>query len=620
MIELKSKFIFAPLKTGYGDGSGIITQKHEDFYLRRSKYLGAVTLEPLYLAKGLRELPTQIGIDNENKIENLVKLNTSIQSSGTKVIAHLNHPGRMANPLLPGNYHVSATDKPCENGGATPEKMDEAGMKHAINLFVGSAQRAEKAQFDMIELQFGHGYLLAQYLSPLVNDRADDFGGSFENRTRFPLMVLKAVSEAVSIPLIARISGDEMIPGGITIDEMLEFSNILANNGIQAIHVSAGTVCSSPPWFFQHMFIPKGKTWEMAKKIKRNVTLPIIFVGRINTPEDIEKLEQNYQADYLAIGRALVADPDFLGKHLGFLHERIRPCLACSEGCLGGVKAGTGLQCLVNPLVGQENETLDPVSDPKYFAVIGGGLAGMEAALTLKKRGHTVDLFEKDKLGGQFNLASLPPKKETLKKIVDYYIQELLEYKINVIDREATAEDIKKNDYYDAAILATGSLPAIPPIKGLKDYFWAEVLLEQNLPENKNVVVIGGGLIGIEIAHKLVKKGNNVTVVEMLEGIARGMEMISKKLTLKVLEQSGVKILANSTVKNIEDGSVHIEGKESQILENIDHIILASGMKSYNPLEEKLIGKIPVYVVGDAKVVGKAQDAIASAYNLTKGL
>jgi len=619
-MELKNKFIFAPIKTGYSDGNGIITPRHIDFYLRRSEYLGAITLEPLYLAKGLRELPTQIGIDNDDKIENIVTLNTSIHRSGTKVIAHLNHPGRMANPLIPGNYHVSSTDKPCENGGASPRKMDETEMKHAINLFVTSATRAEEAQFDAIELQFGHGYLMAQFLSPLVNDRNDDFGGSFENRIRFPLMILKAVSDAVSLPIIARISGAEMIPGGITIDEMLEFSKILAGNGVQAIHVSAGTVCSSPPWFFQHMFVPKGKTWEIAKKIKQSISSPVIFVGRINTSEDIEKLEQDYQADYIAIGRALVADPDFVGKYLGLVKGRIRPCLACSEGCLGGVKSGKGLQCLVNPLVGKDNETLQPAAESKYFAVIGGGLAGMEVALTLKKKGHTIDLFEKDKLGGQFNLASLPPKKDTLKKIVDYYEHELSDQKINIIHKEATAEDIDKNNYYDAIILATGSLPATPPIKGLKEYFWAEVLLEQNLPVNKNVVVIGGGLIGIEIAHKLTKKGNNVIVVEMLEGIARGMEMISKKLTLKDLEQSGVKILASSTVKAIENSSVHIEGKESQILRKIDHVILASGMKSYNPLEKKLDGKIPVYVVGDAKVVGKAQDAITSAYNLARVL
>ena len=274
MIELKNQFIFAPVKLGYGD-NGYVNNKHTAFYNARGRYLGAVTPEPLYLNKGLREIPTQLGIDDDDKIEGLQKLVASIHESGAKVIAHLNHPGRMANPKISGNYFISSTDKSCENGGATPKKIDSEDIDSIIQLFVDAAVRVKEANFDIIELQFGHGYLLAQFISPFVNDRADDYGGTFENRIKFPLKVLKAVKDAVNLPIIARISGDEMLPNGIKLPEMITFSKILAQNGVAAVHVSAGTVCSTPPWYFQHMFIPKGKTWEMAKKVKEKINIPV---------------------------------------------------------------------------------------------------------------------------------------------------------------------------------------------------------------------------------------------------------------------------------------------------------------------------------------------------------
>jgi len=619
MLQLKNQFIFAPIKLGYSDGNGHVTEKHISFYSARSKHLGAITLEPLYMDKGLREIPTQLGMDNNDKIEGLKKLVNLIHASGTKVIAHLNHPGRMANPKIPGNYFISSTDKPCENGGAVPKKMNEKDMEDVIKLFIESAKRAEKTGFDILELQFGHGYLMAQFISPNVNNRTDEYGGSFENRVKFPLRVLKAVKESTPLPIIVRISGDEMIPNGIKLSEMIAFSKILQENGADAIHVSAGSVCSTPPWFFQHMFIPKGKTWGMAQKIKKNINIPVIFVGRINTFSTIEKLKSEFSADYIAVGRALVADPEFVGKYLGEIKETPRPCLACSDGCLGGVKSGEGLSCVVNPLVGNDLFELKKTEHPKNYAVVGGGLAGMEAALTLTKRGHKVTLYEKDKLGGQFNLASLPPNKETLSKLVDYYKDELKNYGIPVVYKEVSEEDILTNKY-DEVILATGAEPAIPRIEGLTKYFWAEVLSDENLFQNKKVVIIGGGLIGIEIAHKLLKRNNEVIIVEMFGEMARGMEMIEKALTLKSLKQQNVPVYLNSRVTKVVGEKVFIEGEKQIVIENVDHIIVAAGMKSYNPLESKLKGKISLHVVGDAKKVGKAQDAIRDGFETASKL
>ena len=618
MIQLRNEFIMAPVKLGYSDGSGVVTQRHIDFYNERSKHIGAVTLEPLYMDPGLRELPTQLGIDNNQKAEGLNNLTNLIHNNGAKAIAHLNHPGRMANPKIPGNYFWSSTDKPCENGGATPEKMDREKMDTVIRLFVDSAKRAVDSGFDIIELQFGHGYLFAQFISPSVNNRTDEYGGSFENRIKFPVEVLKAVKDAVDIPLIARISADEMIPAGFHMDDMIRFSKILESNGIDALHITAGTACSTPPWFFQHMFIPKGKTWEMASKIKENVNIPVIFVGKINSKKDIEFIKEKYHADYFAVGRAMVADPDFVGKYLGIKSGIIRPCLACAEGCLGGVKSGKGLGCVVNPRVNTGMAKVEKAPTTKRYAVVGGGLAGMEAAITLRDRGHDVDLYEKNNLGGQFNLAYLPPNKGNMKEIVDYFIEEIKihePHEVNLIKREATPKLIDTGNY-DAIIMATGAVPAVPPIKGLKEYYWTEFLEDEHLPKNQKVLVVGGGLIGLEVASKLMDGDNNVVIVEMLDEIARGMEMIEKALTVKKLKERKAEIFVNYKVVEVAGETVMIEGQEGiKKIEGVDKIVITTGMKSYIPFEYN--GVAPVYFVGDAKKVGKAQDAIHEAYELT---
>lgn len=619
MLTLNNPFIFAPIKTGYSDGSGAVNKRHLAFYRRRSQYLGAVIPEPLYLDKGLRELPTQIGIDDDNKIEGLKKLVNTFHEFDTQAIAHLNHPGRMANPKIPGNYFISSTHKPCEKGGATPKKIDREEMIKVVDQFVNGAVRAEKAGFDIIELQFGHGYLLAQFISPFVNDRTDEFGGSFKNRTRFPLEIFQAVLDSVNLPIIVRITGDEMIPDGIKLPETIELSKLLKKNGVSAIHVSAGTVCSSPPWFFQHMFVPKGKTWKMAKKIKKEINVPVIFVGRVNSHVDIEKLKKEYSAEYIAIGRALVTDPDFIGKYFAKVTGPIKPCLACVEGCLGGVKSGQGLQCLVNPEVGKEAETVKPAKQHKRYAVVGGGLAGMQAAITLSKRGHAVNLYEKNTMGGQFHLAPLTPHKSSMAALIPYFTDELKNNKVNIIYKEASKSELISK--YDGVILASGSKPVVPSIPGLNKFYWADIMLKENLPESKKVLIIGGGLIGVDIATALIPRNNKVIIVKRTTDFGEDMETIAKTLSLKMMREKGTIFSDNTHIKKIEGKTVYAEKSGTNIrFDDIDIIVVSTSMTSYNPLEKELEEKVPVYVIGDAKRVGNAQDAIRDGYETAKAL
>ena len=615
MLSLRNEYIMPPIKLGYSDGTGIVTAKHHNFYNLRSKHIGAISLEPLYMDSGLRELPTQLGIDDDNKLPGLQNLISVIHSNGAKVIAHINHPGRMANPKIPGNYHWSSTDKACENGGAIPLKMDRKMMDSVIQMHVESAIRAVKAGFDILEFQMGYGYLMAQFLSPAVNDRDDEYGGSFENRIKFPLEVFNAVRKAIEIPVIVRLSADEMIPNGFHPEEMKKLAKILEEQGADAIHVTAGNACSTPPWFFQHMFIQKGKTWEFATQIKEKVQIPVIFVGRITSLSDIKFIKENFGAEYISVGRAMVADPDFIGKITGMVKELVRPCLGCSEGCLGGVKSGKGLGCVVNPLVGTGLSEPEKVDKTKTFAIVGGGLAGMEAAVILTTRGHKVVLYEKNQLGGQWNLAWLPPKKESLKELSDYFINELNELKIEVRFEEATKDTLLKGKY-DGIIMATGALPAVPPIIGLKDYYWTEFLEDDQLPKDSKVLIIGGGLIGMEVASKLVDQNNEVIIVEMLEDVARGMEMIERALTLKKLKERNTQIITKNKVKEVDGDKVILEGESgTTVLRGVDKIVVATGMKPYHPFEIEN-KKVPVYFVGDSLKVGKAQEAIREAYEL----
>ncbi|MEG8947533.1 NAD(P)/FAD-dependent oxidoreductase [Rosettibacter firmus] len=621
-INLRNNFFMSPVKTGYGDSEGNITERHLAFWDKRSKHVAAVIFEPFFIDKKVRELATQIGIDDDNKIEGHKKLVEVVHQNGAKAVAHINHPGRMANPKLPNNIYLSASDIECPNGGQKPKALSIEEIKLVQQQYVDAAIRAEKSGYDFIELQFGLGYLIAQFISPNSNKRNDEYGGNLENRLRFGLEILQGIKSSVHLPIIVRLSGDEKYEGGLTINETIEIAKILEQEKIAALHITSGDACMSPPWYYQHHFIPKGKTWELAKKIKEKVTLPIITVGQINEPEDIEEILSNNAANFIAIGRALIADPDFVGKYLKQVEGRIRPCSSCLTGCLGRIKIGKGLQCEINPLVGRELEEITPALEKKNYAVVGGGLAGMQAALALKQRGHKVTLFEKDKLGGQFNFAPLPSQKNSLQKQIDYFVNEIKDKKIEVINKEATADDLIGK--FDGVIIATGSKPFIPPIEGLKEYHWAEILYEFNLPKNKNVLIIGGGLIGVEIANTLVDYGNNITIIEALDDIARDMEMVTRKLNLMKLKKANVQIFTNSIVSKIDGSKVYFtqtNGTDKEhILENIDVFVIAAGMRPNKELIEQLENKIPYYVVGDADKIGDAVSAIQSGYFIAKEL
>ncbi|MBW2108713.1 MAG: FAD-dependent oxidoreductase [Deltaproteobacteria bacterium] len=619
-VTLRNRFIMAPVKTAYGMPEGEVTDRHIAFYRRRMAHVGAMTPEPFYIHYDLREIPVQIGAHKDDMIPGLKKLAETIHSGGARAVGHISHPGRMANPNIETNIHVSSSEKPCPSIGKVPYRMSKDDIRHVQGLFVAAGQRIEKAGFDFLEVQCGHGHLVAQFLSPAVNDRTDEYGGSLENRMRFCLELLGRLKDAVMIPIIVRISGAEMFFGGFAIEDMITLSQALEDTGVTAIHVSSGSLCETPPWYFQYMAVPKGRTWEFAQAVKKHVKIPVIAVGQVNTAQDARHILSNQMADAVAVGRPLVADPDFVGKILGEVPGRIRPCAACLEGCVGGVKAGKGLMCLVNPRLGRDKSEfpLPKAKALKKVAVVGGGLAGMEAALTVKERGHDVVLFEQDQLGGQFNLACLAPRKKKFFRIIDYYSQRVQE-ELDVVFQKALPEDLVEK--FDVVILATGSKPIVPELPGVKDVFWAEIMRPENKPKDQTVVVIGGGLIGMEVAEALAENGNRVTIVKASKEMGRGMFPMAKKLTLMSLKEWGVTVLTETKVLRKEGNTVYVENRDGELaIEHVDAIVIAKGMEPETALENELAGKIDLYKIGDCSTVGKALDAIHSAFECAIGI
>jgi 2,4-dienoyl-CoA reductase (NADPH2) len=619
--NLRNEFLMAPVKTGYSDGDGRVTERHLHFYRRRADHVGAITPEPLYLDPALRELPDQMGIDDDDKIDGLSRLTETIHAGGAAAIAHLNHPGRMSNPDIEGTVQKSASATPCARTGVTPERMDHDEIQEAIDLYGEAARRAEAAGFDVIELQFGHGYLAAQFFSPAVNDREDGYGGSIENRARFAREVLGAVQDSSDLPILARITADDKIEGGIDFEDAQWLAETLEDSGVDAFHVTTGSICGRPPYFFQHMFTPKGDTWEYAERLGGTVDVPVVAVGRINEHADVDRLREESATDLIAVGRALVADPDFIGKYLGEVAGRVRPCMACSDGCLGGVKSGEGLGCVINPDVAREDELrFEPAPEHREYAVVGGGPAGLSAAEVLGKRGHEVTLFEANELGGAFRYAPLPPGKDPLRKGIDYFRDTLADLDtVEFAFREATADDLSG---YDEVLLATGSEPAVPPIDGLEDveYAGAEILETENLPRKERIMVIGGGYVGLEAADTLAEAGNDVLVIELLPDLGGNMIALEKGPLLERLSgRDHVELHRETDLIEVRDERAVAEKNGDRLSwEGIDQYVVATGVESYVPFQDDL--DVPTHLVGDAVEPGKAEDAIASGYDTARSL
>jgi len=624
-LDLPNRLVMAPVKTGFGDMSGEVTDRLIAYYRRRAEGgVGAVIVEPLYVDPAGKEHPRQLGIEAEAKVVGLRRLVEAIHAGGARAFAHLNHAGRAANTKASGRPPEAPSELVCPTTGATARAMTEERIEELVRVFAAAARRAREAGFDAVELQSGLGYLLAQFISPRTNLRTDAYGGDPKRRERFARAVVAAVREAIggAMPLTARISASEQVEGGLDLEAGRRLASRLVAWGVDAIHVASGSACDSPPWYYQHMSLPQRFNEELAGEIRKGLGAPVIAAGRLGDPEHLRQVLASGQADLVALGRPLVADPDLPRKLEQGRAEQVMICGSCLQGCLAGVKSGAGLACIVNPEVGHEAEPEARAPRPRAVVVVGGGPAGMTAATVAARRGHSVTLLERAELGGQFALAPLAPGKQAMQKTLSSMIRIARDAGAEIrCGVEADLEQVMALDP-EVVVLATGAAPVMPSIPGLEGALTGELVLTGKASTGQRVLVIGGGLVGIEVAEHLADLGREVTVVELLEEIARDMEPITRKLTLKRLASGAIEILTGVTVQRL-DGELALVSDASgeRDLGPFDSVVAAVGTRPVRTLLEPLVGRgVELHVVGDAEAPDQVLGAVRSAWEVARRL
>jgi 2,4-dienoyl-CoA reductase-like NADH-dependent reductase (Old Yellow Enzyme family)/thioredoxin reductase len=500
------------------------------------------------------------------------------------------------------------------------EQMRELTVEeiHSIALkFALAAVGAKLAGFDFVELHGAHGYLLSQFFSPAFNRRTDEYGGDLAGRMRFALECVSTTRTALGndYPIFFRIGAWEDMADGIKIEQAVQFAAELEKASVDVIDVSVGHLNESGFGASPGPDRPMGTFVHLAEAIKKNVTVPVVAVGRINTPDIAEALLVGGKADLVAIGRQLIADPFWPNKVAAGQVEDIVPCISCNV-CLDTAFTAEELKCSVNAALAKEAEyALRPADRKKKVLVVGGGPAGMEAARTAAMRGHGVVLWEKkEKLGGQLLLAAVAPYKEVIGRLNKYMAGQLKKAGVRVLlGHEVTADAVKRMRP-EVVVLATGSTPFVPDIPGSRgdNVVLASDVLAGKEEVGNRVVVIGGELVGCETADYLTQKGKTVTIVRRGPSMAANLNTRARDNLLARLTRNGVTMLTGVRYEEITDKGLVITNKEGK-RQNIgaDTIVLATGATPNTELAAELQGQnIALHVIGDCVTPGKISEAI----------
>ena len=470
-----------------------------------------------------------------------------------------------------------------------------------------------------MEIHGAHGYLITNFLSPFTNQRRDWYGGSRENRFRFLEQVFTRCKEYVGedFPIIVRLSGTDYEPGGMTIDDTIYYAQRLEQLGCAAIDVSGGDnhqmIHQVTP-----MQLDRGHNVWAAEAIKKVVKIPVFATGSITQPDFAEEILASGKADFISMGRPLLADPYWAKKAQEGHPEDISPCIRCNEGCLDrGNHLGKSINCTMNPTLGFEDAlAIRPADKVRKVAVVGGGPAGLKAADTAALRGHEVTLFEKRALGGWLHEASYPDFKADIRDALRYLVTQVNKHGVTVVEKEATAADLAG---FDAVIVATGTTPAGLPVPGADRpnvTLAVDALKEGGVRPTGQVVVVGGGLIGVETAVLFSRQPDTqVTILEMLPQIMNGCSDCDKIVYGGWIQENGVQVFTSSKVVSIGEEGVTFEQRSRRGTVPADHVFLATGMKPNQALYEELLAQgVMVYNVGDSQAPGKIYDAVHSGY------
>jgi 2,4-dienoyl-CoA reductase-like NADH-dependent reductase (Old Yellow Enzyme family)/thioredoxin reductase len=616
-IHLKNRIVMPGLASFLIGDDGSISDDTVEHYRRRAAGGPAMVIMEAHAIspEGLVSAH-QARIYDDRFIEGLAKIAAVIKSEGSVPAIQIHHGGRQTSIKVIKRKPLAPSPIPCPTIPGDVEPLTIDGIHEIVQKFGDAAKRAKEAGFELIEIHGAHGYLINQFLSKVSNHREDEYGGDTVGRSRFAIEITEEIRRRIGpqFALSFKISAQEFVSEGLTVKESIEILKLLVKAGVDIVQVSAGNDIT-PEWICQPMFMKKACLAESAARVKKALNIPVMAVGRINGPVVANEVLLKDQADLVCIGRGLLADPQLPNKAREERLDEIRICIACNT-CMESIFRKGRIECLVNPMLGREKEMrFVPTQKPKKIMVVGGGPGGLNVAWVAAKRGHKVHVFEKRRsLGGQLLPGSVPGHKKELLSLIKFQKKQIEKFGVTChLNQEVKAQDIQTFGP-DVVVLATGSLPAIPPVDGIDNtiVLTYEQVLNEAPPSFKQAVIIGGGATGLEMALHLAEYGCRVSVVEMLAEIGTGLETMTKKILLGKLKERNVNILTETRLMRIESaGAVVARSDGTEILMEADRVILATGTRPYNRLYEKVksLG-YETHQIGDCLETRSAKAAI----------
>lgn len=618
-LTLKNRIMMAPMVRNYVSADGRVTPRYIAHIARIARGgVGALIMEASYISPEGRGFVHELGLHEDGVVPGLRALVAAAHDAGAKIGIQLYHGGRQTGPHVTGMAPVAPSAIADPVVQAVPRALETSEVKALVKKYGDAAVRAKEAGFDFVEIHGAHGYLITQFLSAFTNTRTDEYGGSFEKRLRFANEVCEEVQSRVglSFPVVVRLSADEMVEGGISVDDTAKIAQSMVQHGADAIHVSVGNYASyAKGKMIPPMAMKDGVLLEYAAAVKRSVRVPVIAVGKLRNPADDAAVISRGDADFIALGRTLLADPEWPNKVREGKVSEIMPCIACNAGCISRLFAQQDVWCTVNPEAGREEMFAAPAHGKKKVVVVGGGPAGMSAAKEAAKRGHEVVLYEEQEmLGGQLFAAEAAPLREGWREFREALTAEISRLPIDVRLRTSFSVEAAQREKPDVVILATGADPVVPAIAGsdTTNVLVARDILEGKVQARDAVAVIGGGCAGAQAAEFLVDRGHKVTVIEAGDAIAVDAPMDERVLLLGRLAERGVSLMTHSIAQSFEKGSVRVMGEKGESVVAADTVVLCLGSRSRRVLEEGLRAVVlNVLVVGDAVEPRRVTEAVA---------
>lgn len=600
---------------------GTATEQYIKYHEEKAKGgWGLIITEDYRINEHAAGYPAVAALYDESQIPSHKNFTDIIHKYGTKVFCQIYHAGRQSNHSVNGGIQpVSSSPVPCPWNKEVPHELMVEEIKQLVKDFGRTALNAKKAGFDGIEIHAAHGYLIHEFLSPNCNHRIDEYGGTYENRMRFLKEVMEEVRSQVGneFPISVRFSAEENTEGGRRFFESRQMIMDIEAMGADALHLSNGMYgVRSSLGIVASFFQQHGWNMDFAEEAKKLVSIPIITVGRISEPAMAEDIISSGKADFVAMGRASLADPHWPNKAKAGCNNDIRQCIGCLQGCTASTYQGVPIYCLVNPELGHEYEyDYSKAQNSKNIFIAGAGVAGMEAARAAAIKGYNVEIFEKkDTVGGQFISAAYPPYKGEFTTYTAWLYREIQKsdnIKLH-LNTELTV-DMVKEAKPDKVILASGAKPVIPNVPGIhnSNVVLAEDVLLGKSDTGMNVLVVGGGMVGSETAAYLgMQCKSKVTIVEMRDSIAMDMEAGIRDDLKDCLRRCYVDELTGTSIVGVTDESALLKKGDEVTLFPCDTVVLAIGTRSFCPLEEELKGICETVVVGDAI---KARQAIQAS-------